>query len=424
MRSSGHDLRRRVVITGLGVVSSAGLGRDAFWRAVRDGHSGIRHVTGFDCEHLPSRVAGQIVNFDPTEYMTHAEARRAGKFTHYCVASARMAIQDAEVQLSDIDEFRTGAVLGSSMGGAGNIADDIYRRWFERGYDGMSTTDCVQIGAHAATSHVFIDFGFRGPNTSVSSGCTTGLETINVAAETLRSGQADLMIAGAGEASVGPVAMSALCKTGVLTTHNEEPERASRPYDATRDGLALAEGGGAVVLETARHAMNRGAHIYAEVVGYGTTTEGQHLIMPDPSGVELGVAFRNALTEAHLEPDDVDYVCAHGIANRDYDRADTKAIKHVLGERAYNIPVSSIKGVTGQPFSPGGVWQTVASCMAMQEGVVPPTINYSERDPECDLDYVPNIARRARIDTVMTNSHSFGGTHAALILRRFSEKKQ
>ena len=424
MRSNGQDLKRRVVITGLGVVSSAGMGRDEFWTAVRDGKSGIRHITGFDCAQLSSRVGGEIVDFDPMQYMTYAEARRAGKFTHYCVASARMAVEDAQVDLSSMDPFRMGAVLGSSMGGAGNIADDIYQRWFERGPDGMSVTDCVQIGAHAATSHVFIDLGMRGPNTTVSSGCTTGLEAIHAGADILRGGQADLMVVGAGEASVGPVAMSALCKTGVLTTHNEEPERASRPYDATRDGLALSEGGGVLVLETAWHALKRGARIYAEVAGYGTSTEGQHLIMPDPSGNELALAFRNALTAAHAAPEDVDYVCAHGIGNVDYDRADTRAIKLVLGERAYNIPVSSIKGVTGQPFSPGGVCQTVASCMAMLESVVPPTINYHEKDPLCDLDYVPNTARSARIDTVMTNSHSFGGTHAAMILRRFDEAQQ
>lgn len=424
MRANRQDLKRRVVITGIGVVSSTGMGKTAFWEAVRDGRSGIKHVTGFDCERLSSRVAGQITDFDPTVYMTHAEARRAGRFTHYSVGAAFMAVEDSGIDLSRVEPFRAGTVFGSSMGGNGNVADDIYSRWLKSGYDGMSTTDCVQIGAHAATSHVFIGLGLRGPNTSVSSGCTTGLEAINVGTEILRNDQADLMIVGAGEASVGPVAMSALCKTGVLTKYNEEPEKASRPYDITRNGLALSEGAGALVLETAWHAMERGATIYAEVVGYGTSTEGQHLIMPDPSGVELAKALELALLQAHLAPDDVDYFCSHGIANVDYDRADTRAAKRVLGERAYNIPISSIKGVTGQPFGPGGVWQVAASCMAMQEGVVPPTINLHQPDPECDLDYVPLRARRARIETVITNSHSFGGTHAAMILRRFSETDQ
>jgi len=215
--------------------------------------------------------------------------------------------------------------------------------------------------------------------------------------------------------------MSLLCKTGVLTHHNEEPERASRPYDARRDGLVLSDGAGAVVLETAEHALERGAPIYAEVRGYGTTTEAKHLVVPDPSGEELAQAFRNALVEAHLGPDDIDYVCAHGIANVDYDRADTRAVKMVLGERAYNIPVSSIKGTTGQPFAAGGAWQIVAACMAMETDTVPPTINYERPDEECDLDYVPNRARRARVDTTLLNSHSFGGTHAALIIRSFDE---
>ncbi len=215
--------------------------------------------------------------------------------------------------------------------------------------------------------------------------------------------------------------MTLLCKTGVLTHYNEEPEKASRPYDATRDGLVLSDGAGALLLETAHHALSRGAPIYAEIMGYGTSTEGKHLVMPDPSGVELAHAFRNALMQAHLAPQDIDYVCAHGIANVGYDKADTRAIKFVLGERAYNIPVSSIKSTTGQPFAPSGAWQTLVACMAMKTNIVPPTINYHHPDPDCDLDYVPNTARRARVDTAMVNSHSFGGTHGALIIRKFDE---
>ncbi|MFW6156675.1 MAG: beta-ketoacyl-[acyl-carrier-protein] synthase family protein, partial [Armatimonadota bacterium] len=281
--------------------------------------------------------------------------------------------------------------------------------------------DCVQLATHAATAHVFIEMGRRGPNASVASGCCSGVEAISSAAQALREGQADVMVAGAAEACVSRFGMALLCRVGVLSTHNEEPEKASRPYDATRDGLVLSEGAGAVTLETAHHALERGAPIYAEVRGYGTSTEAHHLVVADPSGVELAYAFRQALQEAHLAPADIDYVCAHGIANLDYDRADTRAIKKVLGDRAYNIPVSSIKGTTGQPFAAGGAWQTAAACMAMRESVVPPTINYHQPDPDCDLDYVPNTARRARVETVMVNSHSFGGTHAALILRKFDE---
>lgn len=422
MGSNGRDLRQRVVITGLGVVSSTGMGKDAFWEALVEGRSGVKHITGFECEDLPSRVAGQITDFDPTDYMDAGDARRSGKFVHYSVAAARMALEDSQLDLRSVEPFRAGAIFGNSTAANGNLADGIYRRWGENGANACGPTDCVQLAAHAGTAHVFIEMGLRGPNTTVGSGCCSGIEAIYQGREILRSGQADVMVVGASEACISRFGMSLLCRTGVLTGHNEEPKTASRPYDATRNGLVLSEGGGAVVLETARHALDRGAPIYAEVAGYGSTTEARHLVIPDPSGVELAQAFRQALQDAHLAPDDIDYVCAHGIANVDYDKADTRATKMVLGERAYNIPVSSIKGTTGQPFAAGGAWQTLAGCMAMRKNLIPPTMNYRVPDPDCDLDYVPNTARHSRVDTVMVNSHSFGGTHAALILREFDER--
>lgn len=421
MQATGDDLRRRVVITGLGVVSSSGMGKDAFWEAVRDGRSGVRHITGFDCDHLYSRIAGQITDFDATQYMSYGDARRSGEFVHYAVAAAHMAVEDSGLELSAEDPYRVGTIFGNSMGGNGNMADGLYFRWMDEGVTACGPTDCVQIAPHAATAHVFISLKIHGPNASVATGCCTALEAVSQGRDILRSGQADVMVVGSSEACVSPMAMSLLCKTGVLSHYNEEPERASRPYDARRDGLVLAEGAGSMVLETADHALRRGAHIYAEVMGYGTTTEAQHLVVPDPSGEELAQALRNALLESHLGPEDIDYVCAHGIANVDYDRADTRALKLALGRRAYNIPVSSIKGTTGQPFAAGGAWQIVAACMAMQTNTVPPTLNYEVPDPECDLDYVPNRARRARVDAAVINSHSFGGTHAALIIREFHE---
>ncbi len=412
---------RRVVITGLGVVSSTGMGRSEFWKAVVEGRSGVRHITGFPCEDLYSRVAGEITDFDPSAYMNSRDARRSGKFVHYSVAAARMALEDSQIDLGSVDPFRAGVVFGNSSAGNGNVTDEIYERFLEKGMKGFGSTDCVQLAAHAGTAHVFIEMGLRGPNATVGSGCCSGLEAIHQGTEILRSGQADVMVVGASEACVSRFGLSLLCRVGVVSGHNEEPGKASRPYDATRDGLVLSEGAGAVVLETARHAVKRGAPIYAEVRGYGTATEAQHLVVPDPSGIELAHAFRQALQEARLASADIDYVCAHGIANMDYDRADTRALKMVLGDRAHHIPISSIKSTTGQPFAAGGAWQAIASCMSIREHLVPPTINYSVPDPDCDLDYVPNTARRARVDTVMLNSHSFGGTHAALILRRFED---
>ncbi|HUS80886.1 MAG TPA: beta-ketoacyl-[acyl-carrier-protein] synthase family protein [Armatimonadota bacterium] len=422
MARTDSNPKKRVVITGLGPVTPCGVGIAPFWEAVREGHSGVGYVTSFDASHLYSRIAGEVRDFDPHEYMSRSDARRSGRFVHFAVAASLLAVEDAGLELRRLDPFRVGAVLGTSVAGNGNVADDIYAQWLANGPEQCGPTDCVQMAPHAATAHVFIALGIKGPNASVATGCCAGLDAIATGRDIIRSGEADVMVVGASEACVSEFGMSLLCKTGVLSGHNEEPEKASRPYDATRDGLVLSEGGGALVLESADHAMTRGAHIYAEVLGHGSATEGQHLVIPDPSGVELARAFRFALVDSKLTAGDMDYVCAHGIGNPGYDAADTRAIKMVLGERAYNIPVSSIKSTTGQPFAAGGMWQAAASCMAMRDSVVPPTINYHHPDPECDLDYVPNQARMARVETAMINSHSFGGTHSALILRRYEER--
>lgn len=419
MSRDSKNLKRRVVITGLGVVSSTGMGREEFWRNVVEGRSGIRHVTGFDVKNLYCRIAGQITDFDPTDYMPYGEARRSGKFVHYAVAAAHMAVEDAGIDMSAVPPLRKGAVFGTSVAGSGNITDRIYRTYFDHGPEACGMLDHLEMAPHASTSRVVILHGMKGPSSSVATGCCSSLEAIAIAAKVLRSGMADVMIAGGSEAVVSEFGLSLLARIDIMTRRNEEPTKASRPYDATRDGIVVSEGGGAVVLETAHHAMERGAHIYAEVMGCGCATEGEHMAKADPSGEELAIAFRQALVNARLSPTDIDYVCAHGIGNRAYDIADMQAVKLVMGERAYSVPLSSIKGTTGQPFAAGGVWQTTAACMTIETGIIAPTINYRYPDPACDLDCVPNHPRLARVDTVMINSHSFGGTHFALIIRRF-----
>jgi 3-oxoacyl-[acyl-carrier-protein] synthase II len=422
MASVRLNLKKRVVVTGIGIVSPCGIGVQPFWESVRDGRSGIGWITSFDASQLYCRIAGEVHDFDATDYMAPKEAGLSGRFVHFAVAAATLAARDAGLDETKIDRTRYGTVFGTSTAGNGNIADEIHARYMQEGVKHCGPTDCVQATPHASTAHVFIALGMRGPNASVATGCCAGLEAIALGRDILRRGEADVIIAGASEAVINECPMALLCKARVLTHYNEHPEKASRPFDATRDGLTLSEGGGAVVLENAEHAISRSAHIYGEVLGYGSATEGQHLVIPDPSGVELARAFRFALADSRLAPDDMDYVCAHGIGNPGYDAADTRAIKMALGERAYNIPVSSIKGTTGQPFAPSGAWQAAAALMAMRESIVPPTINYHVPDPECDLDYVPNQARVARIETAMLNSHSFGGTHSAMILRKFEER--
>jgi len=415
------NLKKRAVITGLGVVAPNGIGKDAFWEAVVEGRSGIDWVRSFDASDLYCQVAGEVRDFDPTDYMDAHDVRRSGRFVHFAMAASRLAVEDAEIDLTRLDPFRVGAIVGSSVGASGNIADDVYATYYAKGPRACGALDHVLLAPHTATAYVTIAFGMKGPNASTATGCCASLEAIASARDILRSGQADVMVVSGTEACVSRFGMSLLCRTNVLTHRNEEPSKASRPYDATRDGLVLSEGAGALVVETAEHALGRGAHIYAEVCGFGSTTEGTHLVVPDASGIELASAFRAALLDSRLAPEEIDYVCAHGIANRDYDIADTRAIKQVLGPRAYNIPVSSIKSTTGQPFAAGGAWQAAVACMSIQTNTVPPTTNYGTPDPQCDLDYVPNKARSVRVNATMINSHSFGGTHAALILRAFDE---
>lgn len=413
--------RRRVVITGLGVVAPNGIGKQAFWEAVSQGRSGIDWVSSFDTSDLYCKIGGEIKDFDPTDYMNAKESRRAGQFAHFAVAASRMAVEDARLALDSIDQFQIGAVFGTSTAGNGSFAPELYHDYEQFGPQGVEITFPTQVLAHAATSHVFIELGLKGPNSTSGSGCVGSLDAVSTASNVLRAGQAEVMIAGGTEANVSAFGLGVLCRQRVLSAHNDPPQEACRPYDDTRDGLVLSDGAAAVVLETAEHAMQRGGPIYAEVLAYSSATEAHHLIAADATGEELARAFRTALLHSQVGPEEIDYICAHGIGNRQYDIAETNAVKMVLGRRAYHIPMSSIKSSTGQPFAAGGGWQLVTSCMSIANGLVPPTINYRVPDAECDLDYVPNHARRARVDTVMINSHSFGGTHGCLIIRRFTE---
>ena len=415
-----QSLRRRVVITGLGVVSPSGIGKDAFWSSIVNGRSGIDWIETFDTSNLYCKIAGEILNFTASDYMNPKEARRAGRFAHFAVAAARLALKDADLDPSGLNPYQIGAVMSTSTAGSGEHSIPLYSAFEHHGADAVEITHPTQVLAHSATSHVFIELGLKGPNTTAGSACAGSLDAVAICHNILRSGQAQVMLAGGTEANVTPFGMGVLCRQRVLSANNDPPRAACRPYDATRDGIVISDGAGVVVLETAAHALDRGARIYAEVLGYSSATEAFHLMASVPTGEELAHAFRAALLQAKLAPQDVDYICAHGVGNRPYDTAETNAFKQVLGERAYNLPVSSIKSSTGQPFAAGGAWQLTSSCMTLETGLVPPTINYRVPDPECDLDYVPGHARRARVDTIAINAHSFGGTHCCLLLRRFA----
>lgn len=420
MTPSLRDPRQRVVITGLGVVAPNGIGREAFWQALVEGRSGVDWIRSFDTSDLYCKIGGEVRNFEPSDYRPAKKAKRSGRFSNFAVAAAQLAVADADLELGLEDPYQMGAVFGTTMAGQGSIGDHVYDHLYRVGTEGLDPMAPSEMAAHAATANVFIDLNMKGPNTTSGVGCVSTLDAINTSAALMRAGRAKVMIAGATEACLSFVGISLLASQKVLTHRNDPPQAACRPYDRTRDGLVLSEGAGAVLLETAEHAMDRGAHIYAEVLGYAATTEAHHLLLAKPDGEELARAFRQALLEARISVDEIDYICAHGISNKQYDVAETNAVKMVMGDQAYHVPMSSIKSMTGQPFAAGGAWQTAAACMSMETDLIAPTINYHEPDPECDLDYVPNYARQARVETVMLNSHSVGGTHACLLLRKFT----
>ncbi len=417
--TSTRSLDRRVVITGMGIVSCCGIGVAPFWRSVRDGVSGIGYIESFDASSYACRIAGEVRNFDPLDHIEAKEALRQGRFVHYAIAAAREAVEDSGVLQSGTDPYLMGSAFGSSAAGFGNVADASYQIAIEESIRLVDATAIVEISAHAATSHVAIEFGLKGPSLSNSTGCVTSIVAVSQALDALRGGMAEVMVVGASEACVAQYPFYLLYKLGVLAPGKEGPTRACKPYDLNRDGLVVSEGAGALVLETARHAMDRGAHIYGEVLSTGYACEAHHMVIALPTGEELARAFRSAIADARIAPSDIDYVCSHGIGNKQYDEADTRALKLALGDHAYKIPVSSIKPVVGQAFAASGAMQATAACMAFAEGVVPPTVNLETPDPVCDLDYVPGHARRARVEVAAVNGHSFGGAHAAMLLRKF-----
>ena len=414
--------RERVVITGLGVVTPCGIGIGPFWESLTQGRSGIDWIRGFDTSQIYCKIGGEVRDFVASDYRSAKKAARSGRFSNFAVAAAKLAVRDAALDLGRMDPYLMGAIFGTTMAGQGSIGDDVYASLHQNAMsaEGIDILAPSEMAAHSATANVFIDLGLKGPNTTSGVGCVSTLDAINSSMALLRAGRAKMMIAGASEACLSQVGLSLLAAQKVLTRRNDPPQAAACPYDKRRDGLVLSEGSAAIVLETAEHAMDRGARIYAEVIGYAATTEAHNLLLAKPDGEELARAFRQALLQAKISHDEIDYICAHGISNRQYDVAETNAVKAVMGERAYHVPMSSIKSMTGQPFAAGGGWQVAAACLAMEAGLIPPTINLHEPDPECDLDYVPHEARHARIETIMLNSHSVGGTHACLLIRRFA----
>jgi len=414
------SMQKRVVVTGLGIISPVGNDVPTFWESLRSGKSGVDKLTSFDSSAFDSKIAAEVKGFDPTIYKIPAkEIRRLEKFVQYSIAASTQAITDAGLELDKEDRTRIGVIIGSGIGGLYTIQEQT-KIYLEKGPSRLSPFLIPMLLVNEAAGHVAISFGLKGPNSCVATACASGSHAIGDACRILQHGDADVMICGGSEGCIVPTGFGGFCAMKALSTRNAEPQKASRPFDLERDGFVMAEGCGLVVLETLEHAQKRGARIYAEFSGYGMSCDAYHITAPDPAGYGAAQAMKAALKDAQLNPDEVDYINAHGTSTKLNDKVETKAIKLALGNQAKKVMVSSTKSMTGHLLGAAGGVEFVVCVLAIKDQVVPPTINYEYPDPDCDLDYVPNTARTAKVDICLSNSLGFGGHNATLAVKRFS----
>ena len=411
--------KRRVVVTGLGVVSPVGSTVQSAWDAILRGESGIAPVTRFDVSAFPARFGGAVRDFDVAQYISPKEARRMDEFMHYGVAAGVQAVADSGIDFSKTDPTRAGAVCGSGIGGLWTIEEDFEAYLKTMNPRKISPFFVPATIINMIAGHLSIRFGLKGPNLGVVTACTTSTHAIGLGMRTIQFGDADIIIAGGGEMATTRIGLGSFGQAKALSTRNDAPKEASRPWDKDRDGFVLSDGGGAVLLEELDHARARGARIYAEALGFGMSGDAHHITAPPEDGEGARIAMVNALRDARLDAGDVQYVNAHATSTPLGDAAETLAIKRAFGEHAYRMAVSSTKSMTGHLLGAAGVVEAIFSILAIRDNVAPPTINYRTPDPECDLDYVPNSARQMKIDVSLSNSFGFGGTNGSLIFRRF-----
>ncbi|MBM4458567.1 MAG: beta-ketoacyl-ACP synthase II [Chloroflexi bacterium] len=408
---------QRVVVTGLGLVTPVGNDVASSWAALLAGRSGIGPITAFDASDLRTRIAAEVKDFDPTLYIDRKEARRMDRFLHFAVAAAHQALADADLNLAQYDLRRVGVVIGSGIGGIHTLMEQN-QVLAERGPRRVSPFTVPSLMLNSAAAQVSIIFGVRGPNLALATACATGSHAIGEAGWIIRRGSADVMIAGSSEAAIIRLAMAGLDNMGAMSARNAEPPRASRPFDAGRDGFVMGEGAGILILERLDLARARGARIYAELVGHGITADAFHITAPAEDGAGAAECMQMALDDAGLPPSAVDYINAHGTSTPLNDATETRAIKQVFGEHAYRVAISSSKSMTGHLMGAAGGIEAVFSVLAIRDQIAPPTINYETPDAACDLDYVPNTARPARVDVAMSNSFGFGGHNGTVLFVR------
>ncbi len=409
---------RRVVVTGLGIISPIGIGKEEFFQSLKDGVSGVDYITRFDTELFDTKIAAEVKNFDPTDYIDKKEARRMDRFTQYAVAASKMAVKDGNLNTETIDQDRFGVCIGCGIGGMETMENQcaVLR---EKGPGRVSPFFVPMMISNIAAGNISIALNAKGPNTTVVTACASATNAIGEAFKLIQRGVADIMISGGTEAAITPMALAGFASMKALSTRNDDPKSASRPFDKERDGFVMGEGAGILILEELESAKSRGATIYAEVVGYGTTADAYHITAPSPDGMGARRSMEMAIDDAGINKSDIDYINAHGTSTGLNDKLETLAIKSLFMEHAKDMAISSTKSMTGHLLGAAGAIEAAACIMAINESIIPPTINYKNQDEECDLNYVPNVAIQKDVKYALSNSLGFGGHNATIILRKY-----
>jgi 3-oxoacyl-[acyl-carrier-protein] synthase II len=412
--------KRRVVVTGMGLVTPLGIGVTASWKALLEGRSGIGIIKTFDSSDLPVHIAGEVKDFDPARFIELKEIKKMDRFIHFAVAASKMALEDSGIMITGENAERVGVIIGSGMGGLPAI-EHYHKIYLEKGHRRITPFFIPMLIINLAAGQVSIMSGAKGPNSAVATACATGSHAIGDAFKVIQRGDADVMIAGGTESVITPMAIGGFAVMKALSTRNDDPERASRPFDRDRDGFVMGEGAGIVILESLESAQKRNAKIYAEIIGYGMTSDAYHITSPAPNGEGAAACMAKALRDAGISPEAVDYINAHGTSTKYGDELETAAIKTVFGQHAYSLAVSSTKSMIGHLLGAAGGVEAVISILSIYHKTIPPTINLDHPDPECDLDYVPHKPRTKHVNCALSNSFGFGGTNACLLFRQFQE---
>ena len=410
---------KRVVVTGVGAVTPIGTGKELFWENLVQGKNGVKVIDHM--KEFPTHIAATVDDFEPQDFMEKRDVKKMDRFTHFAQAAARLAIDDAKLDLSKEDKERVGVIVGSGIGGLDTI-EKQFKILLDKGPRRISPFLVPMLIANMASGYISIAHGLRGPNTTLVTACASGSHSIGEAYRILQRGEADIMIAGGAEAPVTSIAFAGFCAARAMSTRNDEPHKACRPFDLKRDGFVMGEGSGVLILETMEHALNRHAPVYAEIVGYGLSGDAYHVTAPDPEGQGAYLCMQRALSDGNLLPDSVDYINTHGTSTEYNDKIETLAIKRLFKDHAPKLALSSTKSMIGHLLGAAGGVELVATLLSMQNGIVLPTINYEYPDPDCDLDYTPNKPREKEINVAMSNSFGFGGTNACLVVRKFNQE--